>query len=172
MRECRLVEVAPDRLREVLQRLERGFYDSTEVRDRVARGAMADLGTSGVTILLVDDEAKVRMALRRALQHFGYRVVEAVDGDEGLEIIANLGDEIRLVVVDHHMPRLSGAEVLREVRRQSRKLPVILMSGLPLAVASDGSVVPDAFLKKPFELDELVRTAGRLLAGREAAARA
>ena len=105
----------------------------------------------------------MRYPLRKALQHVGYQVIEASDGEEGLEVIARRGDEIALVVVDQRMPRVSGLEVLRQLRRRERHIPVVLMSGYPSLDPQDGSAGPDAFLRKPFELLDLARTVQRLM---------
>jgi DNA-binding response OmpR family regulator len=131
-----------------------------------AMTALPDLACSvPATILLIDDEPTVRYPLRLALQHVGYRVIEAGDGEEGLEVIARRGDEIALVVVDQRMPRVSGLEVLRQVRRRPRRVPVVLMSGYPSLDPPDGQEGPDAFLRKPFELLDLARTVQRLMGG-------
>lgn len=116
-----------------------------------------------VTVLLIDDEPSVRHPLRLALQHVGYRVIEANDGEEGLEVIARWGDRISVIVADQRMRRVSGLEVLRQVRRRPRRIPVVLMSGYPSLDPSDDTVTPDAFLRKPFELLDLAGTLQRLL---------
>jgi CheY-like chemotaxis protein len=115
------------------------------------------------TILLIDDEAQVRAPLSVALQRQGFHVLQATDGDEGLELIARRGSEIALVVVDHRMPRVSGAEVLRQVRQRPDHLPVVLMSGQNTLVPAVDADRPDAFLLKPFQLVDLARTVQRLL---------
>jgi DNA-binding response OmpR family regulator len=117
------------------------------------------------TVLLIEDETQVREPLRLALEHCGYSVLEASDGEEGLELMTRRGHDIDLVVVDQRMPRLSGAEVLREIRRRDEHLPVVLMSGQPLSEI-EAALGPDAFLRKPFELVDLSRTVHRLV-GRE-----
>jgi DNA-binding response OmpR family regulator len=123
------------------------------------------------TILLIDDEALVRTPLSHALQRQGFHVLEAADGDEGLDVIARRGPEIALVVVDQKMPRVSGAEVLRQVRRRHSRLPVVLMSGQLTLMPADDAEGPDAFLLKPFQLADLAQTVQRLL-GPEVAASA
>jgi len=125
---------------------------------------------SSSAVLLIDDEASVRLPLRLSLEHQGYRVFEAGDGQEGLEMVERHGDEIALVVVDHQMPRMSGAEVVRELRQRPRHLPIILMSGLSSADTGNGAAMPDAFLRKPFELVELARTVRHLIGQGDAAA--
>ncbi len=117
------------------------------------------------TILLIEDEPRVRHPLRLALQHAGYRVIEASDGEEGLEMIARCGEEIALVVADQRMRPVSGLDVLRQVRRRSHRIPVVLMSGHPSPKPPDGLEGPDAYLRKPFELLDLARTVQRLVGG-------
>jgi DNA-binding response OmpR family regulator len=133
------------------------------VRVRAATPASGAASTAQQTILLIDDEAQVRAPLRLALQRQGFCVLEASDGDEGLELIARRGSEIALVVVDQRMPRISGAEVLREIRQRPGHLPVVLMSGEMTLVAAPDADRPDAFLLKPFQLVDLARAVQRLL---------
>jgi CheY-like chemotaxis protein len=115
------------------------------------------------TVLLIDDEPRVRRPLAQALQHVGYRVIEAGDGEEGLELIARWGDQIAAIVADQRMPRVSGLEVLRQVRRRHRRIPVVLMSGYPSLEPPGGPDGPDACLRKPFQLLDLANTVQRLL---------
>lgn len=118
------------------------------------------------TVLLIDDEASIRLPLRRALKYVGYRVLEASDGQEGLELLARRRNEISPVVVDHHMPRKSGAETVRARCSQSDRPPIIMMSGFPFAetgITDACRCDPDRFLRKPFELLELVHAARALI---------
>jgi signal transduction histidine kinase/DNA-binding response OmpR family regulator len=125
-------------------------------------------GGAGGLVLLVDDEAAVRRPLRQALEHHGYAVIEAADGEEALERFERVRAELDLVVVDHQMPRLSGWTVLEELKRRAPDLPVVLMSGHTLAEVRPAGAAsprrgPDAFLRKPFELGDLAATVARLL---------
>jgi CheY-like chemotaxis protein len=79
------------------------------------------------TILVVDDEASVRLALRILLEGAGYAVAEARTGQEALEACAR--DEFALVVADVVMPDVDGLEVLRTLRRTHPTLPVVLLTG-------------------------------------------
>ena len=115
------------------------------------------------TILLIDDEPSIRHPLRIALQKAGYRVIEANDGEDGLDVIARQGDELSLIVSDQHMRGISGLEVLRQVRRHPRRIPVVLMSGYPSLDPPDGVDGPDAYLRKPFDLRDLERTVRQLV---------
>ncbi|MCA8979607.1 MAG: response regulator, partial [Planctomycetes bacterium] len=81
------------------------------------------------TVLIVDDESFVRTVARRILEHAGCRVHTAEDGAAGLATFAQHREEIDAVVLDLSMPRISGADVLAELRRLSPELPVVVTSG-------------------------------------------
>jgi DNA-binding response OmpR family regulator len=116
------------------------------------------------TVLLIDDEATVRQPLRLALERCGFGVLEAADGFQALDIFARQRDRITVAVVDQRMPRMSGQEVLEELKRRAASLPVILISGQAGGepAPKPGAVRADAFLRKPFELVDLARTVRRL----------
>lgn len=79
------------------------------------------------TILVVDDDASVRLALRILLEGAGYGVEEARTGQEALQVCARGG--LALVVADVVMPDVDGLEVLRTLRRTHPALPVVLLTG-------------------------------------------
>ncbi len=116
------------------------------------------------TVLVVDDEESVRDVARRMLQRMGYEVVTAVDGDDGLRLFSENEDAIVAIVLDVTMPRLSGTEVLAELRKRGKHVPVVLASGYTsqsLADTTHGEPAP-IFVQKPF-------VSGELLAGIDAA---
>ena len=87
-----------------------------------------DLIGSG-TILVIDDEEIVRRAAKSALEHYGYTVMVAQNGKEGLELLAKLDYAVALVMLDITMPVMSGEETLDQLRALRPDLPVILSSG-------------------------------------------
>jgi CheY-like chemotaxis protein len=113
----------------------------------------------------VDDEKSVRRPLRRALEYCGYEVVEAGDGLEALLVHSRHRDRIRLALLDVKMPRMSGWEVLAELKQREPSLPVILTSGYSKEESTPpaGAVMPDAFLNKPYELVDLAHIVRRLM---------
>jgi DNA-binding response OmpR family regulator len=80
-------------------------------------------------VLVIDDDAAVRQAVARLLGAMGFRMTAADGGEAGLALLDSGETRFDLVVLDWLMPSLSGAEVLRELRRRDPVLPVILMSG-------------------------------------------
>jgi CheY-like chemotaxis protein len=118
------------------------------------------------SILVVDDEATVRLTIRKALESYGYHVLEAPDGAEALEVFSKEQDRIGLVVLDIVMPGMSGLDVLAKLKSLAPTVPVVLVSGYTWTGAPQANLVAnaDAFLRKPFELTELSGTVQRLLA--------
>ncbi|MCA9825065.1 MAG: PAS domain-containing protein [Dehalococcoidia bacterium] len=125
------------------------------------------------TILVVDDDQTVRKLTRKAVSLFGFDVIEAVDGVDGVERYAEHAADIRAVIIDMTMPRLSGDEALARIREIRPDAKVILMSGYASEEASERiGASPDAFIQKPFTLDVLKDTIRDVLDGPEARAAA
>jgi len=109
-------------------------------------------------ILVVDDEARLRDILARLLQREGHQVFTAGDGVEGLRVWREHG--AALVILDIHMPRADGIEMLVQLRAHAPGIPVIVISGGDQSRALD--LLADAqllgatrTLAKPFSLSEL-----------------
>ncbi len=109
------------------------------------------------TVLVADDEEDVRAMLRAMLESFGYRVLEARDGKEAVDLYRERAGGIDLVLLDMMMPRMTGEEAFAEMRRISPSARAILASGyndrgrIADVVASGFS----GFLQKPFRRREL-----------------
>lgn len=80
-------------------------------------------------ILLVEDDAETRLAYRALLEHAGWSVHEASDGEQALELVN--GDLPRLVVADISIPGIDGWEMTRRLKldQRTREVPVLLMTG-------------------------------------------
>lgn len=81
------------------------------------------------TILVVDDEAAIRSSARFLLESLGFAVVTASDGLEAVEIFKTMQAEVSAVLLDLTMPKMSGAEVLRELRSMRTDVPILVTSG-------------------------------------------
>ena len=79
------------------------------------------------TILIVDDEERVRKILKDFLIRENYKTIEAKDGEEALKIFNTLNDSINMILLDVMMPKLDGWSVLRQIRNES-KVPVIMLT--------------------------------------------
>lgn len=114
-------------------------------------------------VLIVDDDEFIRTLLRLTLPAEGYDVVEAEDGEHALRLTEGLSPA--LVLLDWRMPRLSGAEVLPELKRRHPKTPVIVLTVEAEAQARQEaeSLGADVFVSKPFSPLQLLATVERLL---------
>ncbi len=109
------------------------------------------------TILIVDDESRIRKLLRDFLAKEGYKILEAEDGEKALELYEENSKKIGLILLDVMMPKLDGWSVLRQIR-QGSKVPVIMLTargeeqdelfGFELGV--------DEYISKPFSPKLLV----------------
>jgi PAS domain S-box-containing protein len=128
--------------------------------DPAAPSARTDpeLGPHSGTVLLVDDEELVRASTAEMLSDLGYRVVESQNAEEALR---RLDEEIQveILVTDHLMPGMTGAELVQAVRRRRPALPVLIVSGYAEA---DG--IPPEFtrLTKPFRQAQLAEVIAAL----------
>jgi CheY-like chemotaxis protein len=123
----------------------------------------------GGGVLLIEDEESVRWVTAAMLRDLGFEVLEAPGGVEALEVLRQHQSEIRCVVCDLTMPRMSGWETLAALRELSPDLPVILASGYGEDEVMAGShrELPQAFLAKPFDSEHLAAAIGHALAGKK-----
>ena len=117
------------------------------------------------TILVVDDSASLRMAIRIALTGAGYAVVEAGDGVEGLAKATET--RFNMIVTDLNMPNMDGLAMIRALRQQPAQagVPIIF-----LTTESDAEMKAQAkaagatgWLVKPFVPDQLIKVARKVL---------
>lgn len=120
------------------------------------------------TVLVVDDSADTRAVLRRTLAYYGYRVVEAADGREAVEVARSECPD--LIVMDLNMPVMDGlaaTERIRELKDKCGDVAVVAVTafdtyGMREAAFEAGCT---AYLLKPLALDELESVVAGLLAG-------
>jgi DNA-binding response OmpR family regulator len=125
-----------------------------------------DPGSRGATpiILVVDDDPDVRGILSILLARDGYDVVPAIDGAAALELAAS--PRVALVVIDLQMPRLDGDAFCRAYRERGGRAPIILISATDIQPAAVKRFGADGYIRKPFEVDELIETIDGLLPDR------
>jgi CheY-like chemotaxis protein len=116
-------------------------------------------------VLVAEDDAVVRTMLQRLLQEAGFEVRTARHGNEALGIALRGSDVFDLVVTDVRMPVMDGWELGRRLRERWPNLPLLYISGYDaeLSAATRRTGPRQALLRKPFELDDLIREVGRLL---------
>ena len=111
------------------------------------------------TVLVVDDEPSIRLLCRVNLELEGYRVLEASTVDEGRHAVND--EHVDVALLDVHVGVDDGRVLLRELRASHPEVQVALLSG-----SADREQIAreeaDALIPKPFVLDELIATVGRL----------
>ncbi len=110
-----------------------------------------------ITVLVVDDESRMRKLIKDFLMQKGYNILEAGDGEEALKIFREYQNKISIILLDVMMPKLDGWSVLRQIR-QTSKVPIIMLTargeeqdelfGFELGV--------DEYISKPFSPKILV----------------
>jgi signal transduction histidine kinase/ActR/RegA family two-component response regulator len=129
---------------------------SSSVEVEAVRGPTADRAAGlGATILLVEDDPALRSVAFRTLSSRGYRVLQARDGAEGMEIAKKHTDTIDVVVTDVVMPRLSGPKLVAQLRALRPTLKVVYVSGYTFDMLDPRTLEDGTFLTKPFTAADL-----------------
>jgi DNA-binding response OmpR family regulator len=119
--------------------------------------------TPGERILVIEDDPSILRGLQLNLGMEGYAVRSATDGEAGLALAR--AERFDLLVVDLMLPRLSGLEINRELRRDDADLPVLILSakGQESDKVAGLQLGADDYMVKPFSLKELLARIGALL---------
>lgn len=110
-------------------------------------------------ILVIDDDEQFRAMLVQMLTQDGHRVSIAVDGEEGLRLIGQVG--LELIITDILMPKKDGMDLILELNRANSKIPVIAVSGGRRCITAEfnlnsaGLLGARATLAKPFSRTDL-----------------
>jgi CheY-like chemotaxis protein len=134
-----------------------------------ASAALCDVVPPRV-VLLVEDEESIRTLLTRTLGRLGWRVHNAANGAEALEVVASLPAPVSLVITDVVMPRCGGVELARRLHVLGVSAPVIFMSGYPRGATQELVNLEGGFLMKPFSMGELASAIADAFAGSSNAA--
>jgi PAS domain S-box-containing protein len=115
----------------------------------------------GELILVVDDEFAIRDMTRRTLEAFGYRVIDASNGAEAVELYTRRKNETALVLTDMMMPIMDGATAIQEFKRINPNAKIIASSGLN--ISENAAAMVDDFLAKPYSALDLVQMVSEVL---------
>src|SRR5262245_45807445 len=107
------------------------------------------------SILLVEDERRLRQTLARSLEGRDFQVVEATTAAEA--VAAATTNHFDLMLLDVNLPDATGWDVLRGLRSADRELPVVVLSAVPPNPARVREFKPFGILYKPFPIDALLR---------------
>jgi len=123
--------------------------------DRLSHASVPAVVAEAGCVLLVEDEPQVRVQARRLLERYGFRVMEASDGADGLRLFEARWTEIDVIVTDVVMPQLGGVEMVGRARALAPAVPVVFVSGF---TAEDRDLPLDprtVFVAKPYSITAL-----------------
>ena len=114
----------------------------------------------GKTILIVEDEPKNMKLLRDLLQRFGYEILEASDGEEGVK---SAGEKIpNLILMDIMMPKMDGLEATRIIKAntQTKQIPIIALTSYAMKGDRERTIEAgcDGYIAKPIDIQEVLKT--------------
>lgn len=118
----------------------------------------ADLPGGSETILVVEDEEPIRIATQRLLERYGYRVLVAADGEEGLRRYREQGPAIDLVMTDLVMPKMGGRQLHEVLRREVGEVKTLFLSGYAARDVKERAALEPhlPFVAKPWILSDLL----------------
>ena len=107
-------------------------------------------------ILVVDDDLPILILMRSLLREFGFEPLTAASGNEAIEIARSR--QPSLVLLDKHMPGMSGDDVIRALRDDAgmTRLPILILSGEPVSKSELTALRADGAVLKPFDVTALV----------------
>jgi DNA-binding response OmpR family regulator len=112
-----------------------------------------------MTILVIDDDDRVRTLLRDILLFEGHQVIEASDGESGMRYLEK-GGSVDIVLTDLGMPLKNGWEVAKWIKRELPQIPVVLITGwgtnLDEEKVKESGI--DMIIGKPFQVNEILET--------------
>ena len=109
-------------------------------------------------ILLVDDEASIRMALKEILEYESHTVIESPDAVAGLKALSQ--ETFDLVITDIKMPKVDGLEFLQQIKEHGHEMPVVMITGHGTIDTAVESIKKGAFdfIQKPLDLNRVLVT--------------
>ncbi|MDD2337034.1 MAG: PAS domain S-box protein [Geobacteraceae bacterium] len=119
------------------------------------------------TVLLVEDEESIRTMAQGMLELLGFRIIEAGNGKEALEVYQKNAGEIAIVLTDIGMPIMDGYSLIRELKVLNPRLPIIASSGFGDTVVTskipNGAIIES--VSKPYNFDQLRKVLKRVVEG-------
>ncbi len=115
------------------------------------------------TILIIEDDATMLRGLKDNFEFKGYRVITAVDGEQGLSAALNVKPD--LIILDIMLPKINGYEICRLVRKENLDMPIIMLTakGEESDIVLGLNLGADDYVTKPFSIKELLARAAAFL---------
>ena len=131
--------------------------ESAREKQDIAESTAGEAAKLAGTVLVIEDEDTLRLAVSQMLRRKGFGVIAAPNGEAGLELFTNSAQQIDVALLDLTLPGMSSREVLAELRRIQPKLKVIITSAYSQdwALTTLGGQHPWLYIRKPYQLSQL-----------------
>ncbi len=132
-------------------------------KTKPAESAVLRRGTE--TVLLAEDDEAVKKIIRTMLEGFGYKVIEAADGEDAVNKFIENRDNIKLLILDVVMPKKNGKEVYEEIRKAMPDIKALFMSGYTADIVHKKGILEEGleFIVKPLSPNALLRKVRKIL---------
>ena len=118
------------------------------------------------TILAIDDDQGFLEAMKALLTDAGFNVLTSSSGPKGLDTLQHTGRDIKVLLLDFHMPGFDGAETLQYVRKLNTGVKIVAMTGVDVtALPPSFREGVDLFIQKPFPVWQLIESLHKLVGG-------
>jgi CheY-like chemotaxis protein len=130
----------------------------TEVKDKKPEVRPSSIGGTE-TILLAEDDADVRKFTKHILEEFGYKVIDAENGEDAINKFMENRDKIEILILDIVMPKKNGREVYEEIKKVKPEIKALFMSGYTANVIHEQGILEEGlnFVLKPISPTVLLR---------------
>ena len=135
-----------------------------EMPKSILHGEQGPVRSGSETILIVEDEPVLQRKICEVMEHAGYQVLVAGDGDEGFRLAIEDERQIHLLLTDVVMPNMSGARLAEHLRTTRPDTKILYMSGYPeIGEGSEALRSQLNFIPKPFSQQDLLRRVREVL---------
>ena len=140
------------------------YLPGTETKTREEQDTTLPVPKGSETILIAEDNEDARHFMQDALQEYGYKTIEAVDGEDAIDKFRQNKD-IDLIIVDSVMPKKNGREVFEKTHEMNPRIKVLFISGYTRDVVLDKGIEDGEldFIAKPLSLNEFLRKVREVL---------
>ncbi len=116
-------------------------------------------------VLIAEDDKALRTLIKTVLNEFGYKVIDAVDGEDAIEKFIQNKDEIELAILDVIMPKKNGKEVYEEIKKIRPDIKTIFASGYTADIIQKKSAIEEGmdFILKPVSPKDLLKKVREVL---------
>jgi signal transduction histidine kinase/ActR/RegA family two-component response regulator len=117
------------------------------------------------TVLIAEDDVEVRSLSREILERYGYRVIDAIDGEDAVDKFMKHEKDIEIILLDMVMPKKNGREVLEEIRKIRPDVKALFISGYAPHSMHQKGILEDGiqFISKPISVDDLLKKVREML---------